>query len=141
MIENATGGNASDLIIGNEVANVLSGSDGNDTMLGAGGDDELHGEAGADRLDGGFGSDILLGGTGNDRFVFSNGYGVDAIADFSDGDIIDLTRLTDFESMKDLFDNKMTDVNGDDTWITVGTDLLVIVGVTKAELSAADFAI
>lgn len=143
VIENATGGNASDLIIGNEVDNLLHGSGGNDTMLGAGGSDTLFGEAGADRLDGGFGSDTLLGGAGNDRFVFSDGYGVDAIADFSDGDIIDLTRLGlgVFSDYQDLRDNHISDdVNGR-ARITVGTDILIIVGVTKAELSAADFAI
>lgn len=48
VIENATGGNAEDILIGNAAANVLSGRNGNDT---------LNGGTGADRLDGGAGSD------------------------------------------------------------------------------------
>ncbi|MCV9967283.1 M10 family metallopeptidase C-terminal domain-containing protein [Pararhizobium sp. BT-229] len=48
VIENATGGNAADILIGNAAANVLSGHDGNDT---------LNGGLGADRLDGGAGND------------------------------------------------------------------------------------
>ncbi|MEK1932405.1 MAG: M10 family metallopeptidase C-terminal domain-containing protein, partial [Pararhizobium sp.] len=49
VIENATGGNAADILIGNAAANVLSGRNGNDT---------LNGGVGADKLDGGAGTDI-----------------------------------------------------------------------------------
>lgn len=48
VIENASGGNAADILIGNTAANVLSGRNGNDT---------LNGGVGADKLDGGAGSD------------------------------------------------------------------------------------
>lgn len=48
-VENATGGNASDTIAGNDLANTLDG--------GAGGDD-LYGRGGADRLIGGDGFDL-----------------------------------------------------------------------------------
>ncbi|MBP1858596.1 M10 family metallopeptidase C-terminal domain-containing protein [Rhizobium herbae] len=48
VIENAAGGNATDILIGNAAANVLSGRNGNDT---------LNGGAGADKLDGGAGTD------------------------------------------------------------------------------------
>nr|WP_298095803.1 M10 family metallopeptidase C-terminal domain-containing protein [uncultured Shinella sp.] len=48
VIENAAGGNASDILIGNSAANVLSGR---------GGSDILNGGAGSDRLDGGAGTD------------------------------------------------------------------------------------
>jgi Ca2+-binding RTX toxin-like protein len=140
VIENATGGDVADLLIGNEGANILTGQGGNDTLLGSGGVDILIGGAGNDRLDGGKGVDTLTGDAGNDRFVFSNGYGADTITDFADGDIIDLKRLTDFTGYADLFNNKMAQ-SGDDVVITVGTDQLIIEGIDKADLSKADFLI
>jgi len=48
LIENATGGGAVDILIGNASSNVLSGRSGKDMLVGG---------AGADRLDGGAGSD------------------------------------------------------------------------------------
>lgn len=48
VIENATGGNAADILIGNGVANLLSGRDGDDTLIGGGGADKLDGGAGMD---------------------------------------------------------------------------------------------
>ena len=139
-IENAMGGNVADLLIGNEGDNALYGLAGNDTMLGGNGTDVLDGGDGRDRLDGGHGDDLLTGGTGLDRFVFATGYGEDTISDFEKGDVIDLTRLSGFTNFTDLLDNHMTD-DGGDVVITVGTDILVIENVTKAELVAGDFAI
>ena len=51
-IENATGSDGDDLLIGNELDNVIVGGDGKDTIRGFGG------------------NDILTGGTGGDRFIF-----------------------------------------------------------------------
>jgi Ca2+-binding RTX toxin-like protein len=59
-IENATGGQASDTLIGNDANNILAGR---------GGSDVLDGGLGADVLDGGLGADILLGGGGGDTYV------------------------------------------------------------------------
>jgi len=72
-IENAEGGNGSDLIIGSEVGNTL------------------HGNAGSDRLDGADGNDLLVGGTGADQLI--GGAGADA-AIYSEGSVgvrVDLT--------------------------------------------------
>jgi serralysin len=57
VIENATGSNLADTIIGNVVANKLTGGAGNDW---------LNGGAGNDILNGGVGNDWLGGGTGID---------------------------------------------------------------------------
>lgn len=91
-IENARGGTASDVIIGNAGGNVLEGNNGNDTMSGAGGrdalfgggnddllfgnlgEDTLYGDAGQDTLYGGTDSDQLYGGDGNDRLAGDNGH-------------------------------------------------------------------
>jgi Ca2+-binding RTX toxin-like protein len=139
-IENATGGTASDLIIGNEGANTLKGAGGNDTILGGDGADTLYGGAGSDSIDGGRGDDDLYGNSGADRFVFSNGYGFDVIFDFGKGDTIDLSRLTGFKSYNDLFNNKMTQ-EGSSTFIDVGTDTLELFHVAKADLVHSDFII
>ena len=140
QIENGTGGNAGDLLIGNEGANTLRGAGGSDTMLGGDGADTLFGGAGNDWLDGGRGDDTLLGSAGADRFVFSDGYGFDVITDFTHQDTIDLRKLTDFTGYADLFDNKMTQYKGS-TYIMVGDDTLALYDVKKAELTHSDFII
>ena len=58
-IENATGGNGNDSLIGNDVGNSLVGSNGLDNLTG---------NAGNDTLDGGAGNDTLNGGDGNDTY-------------------------------------------------------------------------
>jgi hypothetical protein len=64
LIENAIGGSASDLLIGNIGNNLLTGGLGND---------RLDGSTGNDTLDGGTGDDVLIGGTGNDTLIYSSG--------------------------------------------------------------------
>jgi len=138
-IENASGGDRADLLIGNEGDNTLSGLAGNDTLLGGAGADTLDGGEGGDRLDGGYGTDTLTGGAGIDRFVFATGYGADTVTDFEAGDIIDLTRLSGVSGFADLL-TKMTEQNGD-VVITIGADILVIENATKAGLGEGDFLI
>ena len=61
-VENLTGSNFNDLLIGDGGANVLMGGIGTDTLLGFGGDDVLMGGSGG-------GNNQLQGGTGNDRYI------------------------------------------------------------------------
>ncbi len=83
VIENASGGSGNDVLIGNAVSNVLDGGAGDDILIGRDGDD------------------ILIGGLGNDMFVIeqddsgagANDLPVDVIADWSKGDIIDLSGI------------------------------------------------
>lgn len=58
VIENATGNDGNDTLIGNAAGNVLSGMDGDDSLMGNDGNDTLIGGEGADMLDGGAGFDI-----------------------------------------------------------------------------------
>jgi Ca2+-binding RTX toxin-like protein len=58
-IENVTGSDAGDILVGNAQANDLSGGLGNDTISGGGGNDVIDGGAGADSMDGGTGRDTL----------------------------------------------------------------------------------
>ncbi len=75
LVENLTGSNFNDLLIGDTGNNTLIGLLGNDTLTGDTGFDLLDGGAGNDSLSGGLNADTLLGGTGND-FV-SGGQGTD----------------------------------------------------------------
>ena len=61
-IENATGSNHADVLIGSADANTLNAGGGSDTLYGGAGDDVL---------DGGVGNDSLFGGDGADTAVFS----------------------------------------------------------------------
>ncbi len=61
-IENLTGSNYNDVLIGKNGVNVLDGG---------AGDDMLYGGTGGDMLIGGVGDDTLNGGAGNDTFVFA----------------------------------------------------------------------
>ena len=66
-IENATGGGANDIIIGNYANNVISGGGGND---------------------------VLTGAAGADTFVFTRGSGQDTITDFQHGtDVINFAGM------------------------------------------------
>ena len=63
-IENLTGSDFADTLIGDTQANVLDGGGGNDT---------LYGGAGNDTLIGGTGNDVAYGEDGDDTYVFSEG--------------------------------------------------------------------
>ncbi len=56
LIENATGGQGNDTLIGNAANNLLLGGGGNDLLIGGGGNDEIDGGSGIDtaRLEGAF---------------------------------------------------------------------------------------
>jgi Ca2+-binding RTX toxin-like protein len=67
VIENVTGSEFDDRIIGNRSANVIRGLGGNDVLDGFDGDDAIYGGAGDDWLRGDRGNDYLAGDEGNDR--------------------------------------------------------------------------
>ena len=81
VIENARGGGAGDLLIGNSVRNLLFGNGGNDILEGNGGNDVLRGGEGRDTY-------IWRTGDGRDRIDEQRKAGVDAIH------IIDDTALS-----------------------------------------------
>ena len=89
-IENARSGAGNDTLTGNDAANILDSGAGNDTLAGG---------AGNDTLIGGEGTDALSGGEGSDVFRFTSladstpGAGRDVIADFAEGDRIDLSAI------------------------------------------------
>lgn len=84
--------------------NVIYGGSGNDqvftgfgsdTIYGGSGNDVINGEEDDDLIYGGAGDDVLTGGSGNDTFALTAGGGADTITDFSAGDRIDTSALTD----------------------------------------------
>ena len=58
-LENVTGSNYDDTLIGDANANVLTGNAGNDKLDGGAGNDTLDGGAGDDKMDGGTGTDTV----------------------------------------------------------------------------------
>ena len=74
-IENLTGSNFDDRILGDRHDNVLEGLDGDDRIAGRGGDDLIRGGDGDDRLAGNRGDDVIISGDGRD--VLRGGPGAD----------------------------------------------------------------
>ena len=66
-IENLTGSDHADVLVGNSSGNTLNGGDGDDILIGGGG---------SDTLNGGDGDDILIGGAGS-RDSLDGGKGID----------------------------------------------------------------
>ncbi len=88
------GWNGDDTLYGDGGNDTLYGGDGNDTLHGGDGNDTLWGGRGDDRLTGGRGGDTLHGGLGDDTFAFAAGDGSDTIADFGEGDTIEIAGVT-----------------------------------------------
>ncbi|MEL6753116.1 MAG: VWA domain-containing protein, partial [Pseudomonadota bacterium] len=87
-------GNAGDDFIDGGVGNDnLRGRDGIDTLLGGAGNDFITGGDGDDILEGGGDFDTLLGEAGVDTFVFAGNWRRDTIADWTEGETIDLSAL------------------------------------------------
>ncbi|MEO1420412.1 MAG: SdrD B-like domain-containing protein, partial [Pseudomonadota bacterium] len=95
------GGRGHDLLKGGEGADKLTGGKGSDTLKGGAGDDTLKGGGSRDVLVTGDGSDVLKGGGGADVFRLLPGFDVAEIY-LTDGDQLDLSRLTSIESGDDL---------------------------------------
>jgi Ca2+-binding RTX toxin-like protein len=67
--ENATGGSANDVLVGNALANRLNGGNGHNVLVGHDGADVLIGGTGRDILIGGRGLDTLNGGANDDILI------------------------------------------------------------------------
>lgn len=126
-----------DLRGGNGIDNLYGGH-GHDTLFGDKDKDYLLGENGNDRLDGGTGNDNLTGGGGADIFVYRNSdYGYDRVKDFEIGiDKIDVTHFgfSSFSQVQDLASDTDFGLRID----FGGGNVLMLEGLTEAELSASD---
>ena len=131
-------------VVGNAENNVIRGAyDYVDFRFdGGAGNDLITTAGGNDTLNGGTGADTLTGGDGSDQFVFSDGFGTDAITDFdhsSELDVIDLSEVTAITSYADLIANHISQV-GSDVLITDGSNTILIHDITLAELTEDAFA-
>ncbi len=132
-IENLSGSDFDDTLVGDGNANRLSGVEGNDTLNGMGG---------IDYLVGGAGDDVLTGGAGADVFVFNPGFGHDTITDFWAGptrtDRVQLigTDLGNFTEVQSAFtqtvDGALLSMDG-------GADTILFAGVAVSSFVADDF--
>jgi large repetitive protein len=145
--DDLTGGDGNDRLFGGAAADKLNGSLGNDILTGGDGDDTLTGGLnGIDRLLGGAGDDRLeggersTGGAGADTFVFTP-RDVQIVTDFShaDGDVIDMVQLgSSIDTLAEVLASSLNSFRG--TYIFAPTGgFLVLLGVHKADLVAADF--
>jgi subtilisin-like proprotein convertase family protein len=137
-----TGNARNNELTGTTGNNLLSGSNGEDKLFGSDGNDDLYGGADDDLLVGGNGSDDLWGGSGADNFRFSNGFGVDRIHDFdtaAPGEVIDFSLVNAITSWTDLLNNHLGSNGSGDATITVGANVLTLIGVSAASLGAGDF--
>jgi Ca2+-binding RTX toxin-like protein len=127
-------------VTGTASANLINGGSGNDTLNGAGGDDQLNGRGGIDLLSGGTGNDTLTGGAGADTFVFATGFETDVVQGFAAGtDQIDLSGLEVVTSYEDLVADHMVQVGSDVVITGENGDVLILVNVSLANLTADDF--
>ncbi len=72
-VEDLTGSNFDDRLIGDHGSNYIYGGAGIDVIKGKGGDDLLSGQDGADRIRGDDGNDSVYGGTGSDTLLGDEG--------------------------------------------------------------------
>ncbi len=143
------GAEGDDVVRGNRNDDLLSGGAGSDRVFGGGGNDTLDGGAGRDfllgengndSLDGGAGNDNLTGGVGADVFVFAGaGYGYDRILDFETGiDLIAFGESSGFGSFAEVL-SLASDISAGARLDFGSGDVLLIEGLTVAELVAGDF--
>jgi VCBS repeat-containing protein len=126
-IENISGSQHADTIVGNWQDNGYRGESGDDLLIGGSGNELIVGGDGNDTIDGGFGDDYLVGddqegGSGADRFIFAPGSGQDTIEDFdvAGGDRLDIQAFG-YASVADITGNGGTIIAGTDTVIVFGS--------------------
>lgn len=111
-IENLTGSDFADVLIGGSGANVLEGGLGADSLVGSGMGDVLDGGAGDDNLFSGAGADTLLGGEGVDFAVFNFGTTMGVTLNLATGGTAGAAAGDTFDSIEgvtgSVFDDEIT---------------------------------
>ncbi|WP_030131910.1 retention module-containing protein [Pseudomonas sp. QTF5] len=124
-IENLTGSNFNDSLMGDNNSNIINGGLGNDVLNGGGGDDFLIG---------GLGNNTLTGGGGADTFQWLKGNsGHDVITDFTPGtDKLDLSQLLQGENgtAASLDDYLHFTVSGSGASVITSIDVSAMAGAT-----------
>jgi hypothetical protein len=111
---------------------------GNDLLIGSIESDTIRGFAGNDALDGGRGNDFLTGDSGIDVFRFANGYGADAVTDFSHGtDKLDLSSIAGLTSTSQAL-AFASQIGSDTVFNFANGDTLTLQNVSKSSLTSDD---
>ena len=132
QVENLIGSAHRDTLVGSNVANVIDAGAGGGTIYGLGGDDTLIA---------GTGADVMYGQTGADKFVFSDGFGNDKIADFEVTNLLEIIDLSDVSSIVDfgdLRDNHINQIGADVLIDDLAGNTVTLEGVVLAELLDAN---
>ncbi len=126
--DQVTGGAGNDTVYAGSDADLVLGGAGDDALIGGGGDDTLSGEAG---------NDFLLGGVGSDHFIFDDAFGIDVVADFQSGDILDFSAHSAVDELADL------SISGDGTHtyisLVIGNADLLTLANFNGTLGGDDF--
>ena len=130
------GGKGNDTLLGNNGEDVLFGDRASDSLIGGEGNDTLYGGKGNDTLFGSLGNDCLIGGLGSDRFLLGVDTGIDAIADFEDGqDLLILTSGITFSQLAITQSNSATLIR----FVPTGEILASLSAISASQINAADF--
>ena len=143
----ASGGADNDVIRTHAGADIIlgdiKGKSGADDILAGGGADIVHGGLGADTIVGGRGRDSLSGDGGADTFVFHTGDGSDTVTDFHFAgkrhDTIDLSGWQTISSWAELKADHLGFVDGNAVITDAHGDTIVLAGMDRGDLHAADF--
>ena len=71
-LQNITGTNFGDILVGNSASNVITGGNGNNLIVGGGGGDTLTAGSGANRFITGSGNNTVIGGTGTNTIDYAS---------------------------------------------------------------------
>ncbi len=130
------GWSGADHLYGGRGADRLYGDTGNDRLFGGKGADVIFSGKGNDLITGGAGDDSLNGDLGKDTFVFAPTDGHDQLTGFAHAiDRLDL-RAFHFASFDAAASHFATQTDG--VLFTLGSDSVSVLGLTMAQLNAAD---
>lgn len=132
------GGSKADFIDAGAGNDRISASEGNNTIRGGDGNDTINTGSGNDWIDGGAGNDTIWLGGGQDIVVLAQGFGVDRINNFQNGQ----TKLG-LSGGLTVADLKISQVSGA-TLIEInanGEDLARLSGIQASNISASNFTI
>jgi uncharacterized repeat protein (TIGR01451 family) len=140
------GDNDKDTIIGTPFADKIEGGNGTDVLSGFDGNDTIVGGNGKDTITGGQGDDLLTGGLGVDTFIFGPLSGSDILTDYTNQEIIDLSKLSLSSSVLDsnrdgmisAIDNLADQIGGNLVLnlTSVNGGVIQLTGVTSLKMSA-----
>ncbi|MBR4152716.1 MAG: hypothetical protein IKT98_07120 [Selenomonadaceae bacterium] len=117
-----------DSLVGGKGKDSLNGGADDDILEGGKGKDILKGDAGDDSLWGGKGNDTLYGGEGDDTFLYKVGEGTDVIADYANGDML---QILDKKGREGSF--KKATFKGNDLTLTInGGGKVIFSGVNTS---------